>query len=63
MANFCFGVMPPSAILGRSLLYMQSHAVHSSVHNHFNLGFHFIARHKFKLNLLNALSDWPQLIA
>jgi len=27
MASFCFGVIPPSAILGRSLLYVQSQAV------------------------------------
>ena len=36
-------------------------AVHSSVHNHFNLERHLYSRANFKLNRDAALSDWRQL--
>ena len=36
-------------------------AVHSSVHNHFNLERHLNSRENFKLNRAAALSEWRQL--
>ena len=38
-------------------------AVHSSVHNHFNLERHLYSRENFKLNRAAALADWGQLCA
>ena len=38
-------------------------AVHSSVHNHFNLERHLYSRANFKLNRAAALADWGQLCA
>ena len=38
-------------------------AVHSSVHNHFNLERHLYSRENFKLNHAAALADWGQLCA
>jgi putative transposase len=36
-------------------------AVHSSVHNHFNLERHLYSRSNFKLNRTAALAEWRQL--
>ncbi len=36
-------------------------AVHSSIHNHFNLERHLYPRIKFKLNRTAALAEWRQL--
>jgi putative transposase len=36
-------------------------AVHSSVHNHFNLERHLYSRSNFKLNRAAALAEWRQL--
>ncbi|MCF8880985.1 transposase, partial [Hyphobacterium sp. SN044] len=38
-------------------------AVHSSVHNHFNLDRHLNARYRFKENRHAALAEWRQLAA
>ena len=38
-------------------------AVHSSVHNHFNLERHINDRNWFKENRENALAEWRQLAA
>ena len=51
------------AMLGfRSMLSLQKFsAVHSSVHNHFNLERHLYSRENFKLNRAAALAEWRQL--
>ena len=36
-------------------------SIHSSVHNHFNLERHLVARKIFKLNRAAALAEWRQL--
>ena len=33
MANFCFGVMPPMAVFGRSLLYVHSRSTPRQANN------------------------------
>ncbi|MCF8880103.1 hypothetical protein L5876_09775 [Hyphobacterium sp. SN044] len=38
-------------------------AVHSSVHNHFNLDRHLNSRDRFKENRQAALAEWRQLAA
>lgn len=38
-------------------------AVHSSVHNHFNLERHLYSRENFKTNRDAALAEWRQLAA
>ena len=38
-------------------------SIHSSVHNHFNLERHLVARKIFKLNRAAALAEWSQLAA
>ena len=38
-------------------------AVHSSVHNHFNLERHLNSRENFKLNRTAALAEWRGLCA
>ena len=51
------------AMLGfRSMQSLQKFsAVHSSVHNHFNLERHLYSRENFKLNRAAALAEWRQL--
>jgi len=51
------------AMLGfRSMRSLQKFsAVHSSVHNHFNLERHLYSRENFKLNRSAALAEWRQL--
>lgn len=51
------------AMLGfRSMRSLQKFsAVHSSVHNHFNLERHLYSRENFKLNRAAALAEWRQL--
>ncbi|MFT7595694.1 MAG: putative transposase, partial [Paracoccaceae bacterium] len=51
------------AMLGfRSMRSLQKFkAVHSSVHNHFNLERHLYSRDKFKANRAAALAEWCQL--
>ena len=51
------------AMLGfRSMRSLQKFtAVHSSVHNHFNLERHLYSRANFKLNRAAALAEWRQL--
>jgi putative transposase len=38
-------------------------AVHTSIHNHFNLDRHLIRRETFKQNRCAALAEWCQLAA
>lgn len=38
-------------------------SIHASVHNHFNLERHLIARQQFKINRATALAEWRQLVA
>jgi len=38
-------------------------SIHSSVHNHFNLERHLIARQQFKINRATVLAEWRQLVA
>jgi len=48
----------------RSAKSLQKFAsIHSSVHNHFNLERHLVARKIFKLNRAAALAEWSQLAA
>ena len=48
----------------RSMRSLQKFAaVHSSLHNHFNLERHFYRRDEFKKNRTQALAEWRQLVA
>ena len=38
-------------------------SIHASVHNHFNLERHLVARKIFKINRAAALAEWSQLAA
>ena len=38
-------------------------SIHSSIHNHFNLEHHLIARSQYKINRATALAEWHQLVA
>ena len=48
----------------RSAKSLQKFAsIHASVHNHFNLERHLVARKIFKINRISALAEWRQLAA
>ena len=48
----------------RSAKSLQKFAsIHASVHNHFNLGRHLVARKIFKLNRIFALAEWRRIAA